>query len=134
MTSNRPTYYKGKLTKWLLTVTLFFSIFTFTGYAGHSQPGRQQATQTERVLSNHHKTCKRTISYKKAFAPSSCNDFIISPYKNWTNTLFTYHLLTKVAFGSMSMRFLSQKPARHFLREKTIPQSSDEDIFTTFIG
>ena len=134
MTSTQFTYHKDKTTKWLLTVTLFFSIFTFSGYAGNSQSRQQQATQTELVISNNHKTCKRTISFKKAFELISCNDFLISPYKNWTNTLFTYNLLTKVKLDSISRQFCSHKSADHFLQAKTVSQSSDEDIFATFIG
>ncbi len=134
MTNTQFTYHKDKLTKWLLTVTLFFSILTFSGYAGNSQSRQQQATQTELVISNNHKTCKRTISFKKAFELTSCNDFLINPYKNWTNTLFTYNLLTKVKLDSISRQFCSYKSADHFLQVKTIPQNSDEDIFATFIG
>lgn len=128
------TYHKDKLTKWLLTVTLFFSIFTFSGYAGNSQSRQQLATQTELVISNNHKTCKRTISFKKAFELTSCKDFLINPYTNWTNTLYTYNLLTKVKLDSISRQFCSHKSADHFLQVKTIPQNSDEDIFATFIG
>jgi len=133
MTNTRYTYHKDKLTKWLLTVTMFFSIFTFSGYAGDSQSRQQQPTQTEIVISNH-KTWKRTIPFKKAFERISCNDFLVSNCKNWTNTLFTYNILTKVKLDSISRQFCSHKPAGHFLQVKTIPQSSDEDIFTTFIG
>ena len=128
------TYHKDKLTKWLLTVTLLFSIFTFSGYAGNSQSRQQQTTQTELVISSNHKTCKRTISYKKAIVLIRCNDFLISPYKCWTNTLSTYNILTKVKFDSISRQFCSQKSANSFLPVKTIPQSSDEDFFVTFIG
>jgi hypothetical protein len=128
------TYLKDKLTKWLLTVVLFFSIFTFSGYDGNSQSRQQQATQTELVISNCHKTCNRTISYKKAFGLFSYNNFFISPCKNWTNTLFTYSILTKVKLDSISSQFYSHKPAFHFLQVKTIPQISDEDNFVTFIG
>jgi hypothetical protein len=134
MTNTQYTYNKDKLTKWLLTVTLFFSIFTFSGYAGNSQSRQQQATQTELVISNNHKTCKRTISFKKAFELVSCNAFFISPYRNWTNTLLTYNLLSKVKFDSISKQFCSHKSADHFLQVKTIPQNSDEDSFATIIG
>ncbi|MGK7392484.1 MAG: hypothetical protein ACNS60_19170 [Candidatus Cyclobacteriaceae bacterium M2_1C_046] len=134
MTNTLFIYDKDKLTKWLLTVALFFSIFTFSGYAGYSQSRQQQATQTELVISNNHKTCKRTISFKKAFELTSCNDFLISTYKNWTNTLFTYNILTKVKLDSISKQFCSYKSADRFPQVKTIPKSSDEDIFATFIG
>jgi len=126
--------YKDKLTKWLLTITLLFSVFTFSGYASNSQSRQQQATQTELVISNNHKTCKRVISYKKYFELISYNDFLISTYISWANTLFTYNILTKVKLDSISKQFYSYKSTGRFLQVKTIPKSSDEDIFVTFIG
>ena len=134
MTNARYTYHKDKLTKWLLTVTLFFSIFTFSGYVGNSQSRQQQATQTELVISNNHKTCKRTISYKKAFVLNGFSEPFNCLYKNWTNTLFTYNILIKVNLDTISRQFYSHNPTDRFLQKKTIPQSSDEDIFVTFIG
>lgn len=134
MMNTQFTYQKDKLKKWLLTVTLLFSIFTFSGYASNHQSREQHTTQTELVISSNHKTCKQTVSYKKAFDLTSSNDFLINPYKSRTNTLFTYNILTKVKFDSLSRQFYSHKSTTPFLQVKTIPQSSDEDIFATFIG
>lgn len=134
MTNTQNTYQKSKLTKWLLTITLFFSVFTFSGYVGSYQSIKHQAIQTERLISNKYKTCKRTISYKKAFDFTSCNNILLSTYKNWANTLFTYNTLTKVKFESISRQFYSHKFIGHFLQVKTIPKSSDEDVFVAFIG
>lgn len=128
MTNTQFTYHKDKLTKWLLTITLFFSIFTFLGYANNYQSRQQQATQTELVVSNNHKNCKRTTSFKKAFELISCNATLISTYKNWTNALLTYNQQTKIKLDNISRQCCSHKSADHFLQVKTIPQSSDEDI------
>lgn len=133
MTNTQFASHKDKLTKWLLTATMVFSIFTFAGYAGNSQLRQQQATQTELVISNNDKTCKRTISYKKAFELISFNTLNRSD-KNWTSALFTFNILTKVKLDNISGQFYSHKPANHFLQVKTIPQSSDEHIFARFIG
>ncbi len=134
MTNTRYTHQKNKLAKWLLMVTLFFSIFTFSGYAGNYQSKQQRATQTELVISYDCRTCKRTISLKKAFELVSCNEFLISPYKNWTNTLFIYNILTKVKLDSITRKFCSHKFAHHILQVSTIHQNFDEDIFVNFIG
>jgi hypothetical protein len=128
MTNAQFTYHKGKLTKWLLAATLFFSIFTFSGYDGNYQSRYQQTTLTELVISNNHEACKRIISFEKAFGLITYIDFLTSPYKNWTNTLFTYNILTKVKINSLSRQFYSHKSADCSLQVKTIPQSSDEDI------
>jgi hypothetical protein len=134
MTNAQFTYHKDKLTKCLLAAALLFSVFTFSGYDGNCQSSYKQTAKTELIFSNNCKTCKRTISYKKAFELIPYNDFLISPFKNRTNTLFAYKILTKVKLDSISRRFYSHKSADCFLQVKTIPQSSDEDIFITFIG
>jgi hypothetical protein len=134
MKNTKHTYHKIKLKNWLLPVTLFFSFFTFSGYAGNFQSIQQKATQIELVILNNHKSCKQLISYKKAFGLLIDNIFSISPYKNWNNILHTCNVLTKVKFDSISKQFNFLKFVDHFLQIKTIPQSSDEDIFATFIG
>jgi hypothetical protein len=134
MRNIKHTYHKIKLTNWLLTVTLFFSFFTFSGYAGNFQSIQQKPTQTELVISNKRKSCKQVISYRKAFGLLIDNEFLISPYKNWTNALYAYNILTKVKFDFISKQFNFLTFVDRFLQIKTIPQSSDEDIFATFIG
>jgi len=134
MNTQYTYYYKDRLTKWLLTVTLLFSIFTFSGYAGNSQSRQQETTQTELVVSNNHKICKQAISYKKGLELISFISPLNSSDKNWINSLITYNILTKVKLDNISRQFHSHKSADHFLQVKTIPQSSDEDIFDAFIG
>jgi hypothetical protein len=134
MRNTKHTYHKIKLTNWLLTVTLFFSFFTFSGYGCNFQSIQQKPTQTELLISNMRKSCKQVISYRKAFGLLIDNEFLISPYKNWKNILHGYNLLTKVKFDSILKQFNFLKFVDHFLQIKTIPQSSDEDIFATFIG
>ncbi|SHG66412.1 hypothetical protein SAMN05443549_105273 [Flavobacterium fluvii] len=134
MMMNTQYPYKDKLTKWFLAVTLLLGIFAFSGYANNLQSRQLQTTQTELVVSNNHKICKRAISYKKGIELS----LFISPQnsfdKNWANALITHNLLTKVKLDTISRQFYSHKPANLFLQVKTIPQSSDEDIFATYIG
>jgi hypothetical protein len=125
--------YKDRLTNWLLTVTLLFGIFTFSGYAGNSQSRQFETTQTELVVSNNPKIYKQTISFKKGIELINFSP-LISSDKNWTNALIAYNLLTKVKQDNLSKQYYSHNPANHFLQVKTIPQSSDEDIFATFIG
>lgn len=134
MMNTQFTYHKEKLTNWLLTITLFFSIFTFSGYAGNSELRLEQENVPELIISNKQTTYKRTISYKKAFKFIICKDLLKSPCKNWRNTLFTLNILTKVKFKSISRQFYAFKTADFFLQPKNIPQSSDEDIFLTSIG
>ncbi|GAA0886506.1 hypothetical protein GCM10009120_51050 [Sphingobacterium siyangense subsp. cladoniae] len=128
MTNAQFTYHKVKLTTWLLTVTLLFSIFTFSGYVGNNKPRHQQAPQTELLISINHKPCRQAFSYKKVFELIRTNEFSISSYKSWTNTLLTYNILTKVKIDSISKQFRFHMFAECFLSVKTIPQGSEEDI------
>jgi hypothetical protein len=115
-------------------VTLLFSVFTFSGYSGNSQSKLKPDTQSELLLSNNQKTGKRTISYKKAFeltrVYSNCN----SHCTNWTNAQLIYNLQIKIKLNSISGQFYLYKFTLPFQQVKTIPQSSDEDIFEFYIG
>lgn len=128
MTNTRYIVLKKELTQWFLRVTLLITLFTVSGYAGNAQSRQQEATKTELIISNNHKTDKRTLSYKFCCQLTRCRGILIRPYKSWINTLFTYEILTKVKFKSISKRFCSHRPASWFLLVKT-PKSTDEDIF-----
>lgn len=128
------TYHKDKLTKWLLMVTLFFSIFTFSGYSNNSQSKQKLVTQSELLLSNNHKTGKRTISYKKAFELIRFNSYLNRHYTSWTNALFSYNLLTKIKLFNILKQFYLYKFTHPYQQVKTIPQSSDESILGLNIG
>jgi hypothetical protein len=127
------TYRKDKITKWLLTVALFFSVFSFSGYAGNYQLKNQQTTQVELVVSGKYKVCKRTISYLKAFEIESCNDSFIRHCKDWKAALLFFNERTKAKLNYILRQFILYKSADYFLHIKTIPTNSDEDIFVTFI-
>lgn len=134
MMNTKYPYYKDKLTKWFLAVTLLFSIFTFSVYAGNSQSRQLGTTKTELVVSNNPIICKRAVSYKKGLELIRFISPLNSSDKNWINSLFTYNILIKVKLDNISRQFYSHKPANHFLQIKTNPQSSDEDLFATLIG
>ncbi len=128
-------YCKNKLPECVLIVILFFSILSFAGYTSHSQSKNQQTTQTELVHSGNYITRKRAISYKKAFEGKASNDVLINPCTKWTNALLlSYNQHIKVKLNNSSRQSNSYKTATYFLPLKTIPQSSDEDIFTMLIG
>lgn len=95
--------------KWLLMVTLFFSIFTFSGYSSNSQLKQKLVTQSELLLSNNQKTGKRTISYKRAFELIRFDSRLNSQYTSWTNALMTYNLLTKIKLNTISRQFYLYK-------------------------
>jgi len=128
------TYQNNMMTKWLLAVTLIVNIFSISGYSDHYQSRLQKATKTELVISNHRKLGKRTVSYKKAVENISFLAPLNSLYKSRKYQLSTHNTLTKVKLDNILRQYYTQKPDYPFLRPKTIPTSSDEDIFVSYIG
>jgi hypothetical protein len=133
MKNNQYTYHSFKLTKWLLTVSLLFSIFAFTGYAGNYQLVQQQSTQIVLVISNDQPACSCIILYQKEFVFSGANESLNCLRKNWTNTLIVYNVLTKVKLDNISKQFYANDPACCLLQVKTIPQSFSENVLITLI-
>lgn len=68
MLSSKKIVLKSKLSKWLLTATLFLSVFSFSGYVGQNQSRQSVIKQTELVVAFTSKINKPTISYKKALS------------------------------------------------------------------
>jgi hypothetical protein len=129
MDTARNTYYQNRMLKWLLSITLLFSVFSFSGYTGNSPLSHLQSTQTELVISKVQKTGKQTFSFKKAFELFHGNELALSPNINWSNALFASNLRTQVKLSSASKHFYTHVSGNRFLPEKTIPQSTDEDIY-----
>ncbi len=134
MINTKHPYYKDRLTKWLLTLTLLFSVFTFLCNIGNLQTRQQESKQIEIVASINSKIYNRAISYKKGLKLVSFISPINALYKSWKNSLITSNLLTKVKLDNISKQYQSHKFAYRFLQVKKISQSSDEDIFATLIG
>lgn len=133
MITARYIYHKNKLTNWLLAATLFLSVFNASGYVGSYSAKQQQATQTELVIPNDLcKTFKRTASFKKAFVTKHFYTPIHGLH-NRADALFAYNVLNKVKLDRLSMQPELCSPASRFMPVKTIPQSSDEDLFIAFI-
>jgi hypothetical protein len=122
------TYPKDKLTKWMLTISLFFSILSFSTYDGYSHTNQQQTTKTELVISSKGNICKWTVSYKSTIGLINTNSLLIWTIKNWSNTLSAYSIITKVRFDSISRQFCMNRSATRFIQIKTIPKSSEEEL------
>jgi hypothetical protein len=123
--------FKTKLNKWLLTATLFLSVFSFSGYAGHTQTRQVAVKQTELLVAVTSKTNKPTISYKKALASFFSLSNSISFDKK---SILQFNRLTKTKFDYLSKQgFIVFCFGRHF-QSKIIPQSLDEDFLISHIG
>jgi len=121
-------FYKDNLSKFLLTLFLFVSIFACPGYIGNSKTFQQQKFQTELVCSNNNKAAKQTVAYKKSSVPLYKNVLFNRSHQVETNTLLLHNSIAKVKFKHISKQCCITRIAKRFLQIKTIPQSSNEDI------
>jgi hypothetical protein len=120
-------YRQNQLSKWLLAITLVCNCFIFQGTAFNSSSEQQKSIQTELIFSHKQKFHKRIIFFSKEFTPSTVKDYF---EKHGTTFLSRYNNLVTVKLVSLSKEMYSFQIADRFLQIKTIPQSSDEDIFS----
>jgi len=123
----------NKFSKYLLTISLFFSLFSFSGYAENYYFPQKSTTQTELLFVNKQKISKRVISYKKAFADNIAAQ-VFSSVENRKQSLITYNMLVKVNFDAISKHLDTFEIENGFLQQKAIPQTPNEDNFTTVLG
>lgn len=131
MLTSDKILFKTKLKKWLLTATLFLSVFSFSGYAGQAQPRQVTIKQTELFVTVTSKTNRPTISYKKALASffNLSNSISFDP-----KSIFQFNGLTKIKFDYLSKQgFIVFSSGRHF-QSRIIPQSQDEEYLITHLG
>lgn len=124
MLTSRKILLKGRLSKWLLTTTLFLSIFSFSGYTGQNQLRHVVIKQTELFVTLNSKSNKSTISYQKALSSyfSSSNSISFD-----AKSILQFDRLNKIKFDYLSKQgFIVFCPGRHF-QSKIIPQSQDEE-------
>lgn len=134
MANVRFTYHQYKLTKLLLTIALFFSVFAFGGCVANYPSTQQQATKTELVASNKYKIHKQAVLYHAIFTPTEFCDSINRSAKNWVAMLFTYQSLTRIRFNAQIKERYSFRPYKRFVLIKKIPQAPDGDILSVSIG
>ncbi|MDP1744403.1 MAG: hypothetical protein Q8L90_02430 [Bacteroidota bacterium] len=127
------TYPKNRFSKFLLAATLFFAVFSFSGYAGNSKSPQQQTTKTELVFSHNYKTGKRIISYKKGIALSTEYNSFNKSKECKKPALSDYNNLNKVKFDANSILLYSFKPAIRFFQLKTIPQNSTTEFSSAIV-
>ena len=128
----QKTYPKEKQTKWLLTVALILSLFSFSGYVSSSQ-SLKQATQTELPISGNLKTSKRGVSYYQSFEKRKPETPLVS--QNYQAIYrFTYNRLVQVRFRNLSKQPRVKNTLDDFFHAKISPLSSKEDDFVSDIG
>lgn len=124
---------KSKLSNFLLAASLFFTVFTFSGYVSNSKSQEQQTTKTELVFSHNYKTSKRIISYKKCIAIPSQYSSLNETREYEKQALSVHDKLTKVKFDANSIKLYSFKPAVLFFQLKIIPQNSTTEFSSAIV-
>ncbi|MBK7873499.1 MAG: hypothetical protein IPJ74_23965 [Saprospiraceae bacterium] len=123
------TYQEGNLSKLLIAITLFVSVFSLSGDFGNAAPSKTKSFQTELIHSPKNTTSK-TISYSKAssfiFAKSQAIDLCYDNIKHIA--LFHSYLSRTYLRVAAKDSFSDHNPK---LPVKVIPQSADEDAFPT---
>jgi uncharacterized membrane protein YeiB len=126
-------YRKDRLSKWLLTLTVLFSIFALLPSVDTSK-SQQQKAQTELVCSFTKSSLAKTVAYKNVNSSVDNNKKINNFQKYQTNSLLNYNRHIIVRLLSISKQFLKFENAIYFVQLKTIPKSSDEDNFISITG
>lgn len=131
MLSSKYILFKTKLSKWLLTATLFLSIFSFSGYVAQNQFRQQEIKQTELFVSLSTKINRFTLSFKKALSNyfSKTNSISFNSF-----SILQYNRLTKIKIEHLSKQSFHVFCSRKYFQNKMIPQSQDEDYLNSLKG
>ena len=124
----------GKAAKWLLKITLLFSLSVFFGYAYGTLEVPIVPAKTELVVTDR-PVVKRHISYRHGLSKTFSKSLIAGFYQLETSkTSLIREQLFKIAFDAGSKKFFSFKEFPGFQLQKTIPKGSDEDLPYLFVG
>jgi hypothetical protein len=132
---SQPLSYKDNLKKWLLIVTLFFSLFNFLGYVGPTLNAQAQALQTELVFSYNYHVARQSVSFYKVYTGScftSARVFARNLYL--VEALAAFNRLISVKLKNSLKTGYQHLADGCFLQSKTIPQSSNEDRPLPLLG
>jgi len=126
------THTNNRQSRWLLSLAILCSIFSFAGYL-HYTPPLQQPTQTELLLSQEGQDTKAAVYFCQTIEKSKVEktSFLQPVY---LNSQLSYNRLTEIQFKAFSQPLVFNKAVDRFFPIKTIPQSSDEDLFISYIG
>lgn len=125
MPISRDIFYKEKLAKFVLIVSLFLSSVNFSGCANSSLQNQQYIQKTELLFSVSLKTAKKVGSFKTAFKKI----FYVLELKNTNiSSILEFNRLIKLKFNCLFIEDLDLNFGK-FFQNKIIPQNSVEESF-----
>ncbi|MEO5643163.1 MAG: hypothetical protein ABIQ40_12630 [Bacteroidia bacterium] len=128
------TYCKGGLSKWLLTVVLFFSSLSFSGYTENPLAHGQEKTQAVPALAAKPNFHKRCITFKRAIAFTYREKIFANTIENKKKALTEKRRLIKIELDDNLRRSFSFIIIEHAVHLETIPQNSGDDLFSSLAG
>ena len=134
MTNNRHRICLSKVARWLLKAALLFNLTAFSLYAQSAQRIPTESVKTELVIAGS-SAIRPHISYHQLLSKTFKNQVIpgFYPVEMYKVQMICERLL-KVAFDSGSKQFFPFRQSRRFQLQKTIPQTSGEDLPHQFAG
>ena len=125
MINDTITYQNGKISKLLLSIALFFGVFSYSGYSINYQSKLVQAVKTELVVKNN-ASFKRCVSYKSLIKFFSRNDFSRSYLSFIILELSSLHTnLTAVNLEIASKQFHLQDQIPYWKKVSAEPKSDE---------
>jgi len=130
---NQRIYPKAWLANWLLRISLFCSVLTFSGFIDLSPPSAPNTTQTEVIFRGNDNPLK-TVSYKRA-CYFVTNDIDLSLLlQRQTYALLIFNKKTQAAFKAASRQMYTIEKLHRFIPKKSIPQYSNSEDSTLLLG
>lgn len=126
--------HKDQWQKWALSLSLVFSVFTFSGYLNQSSSGPAQTAQIELLISKDKRPSQRVFSFKQYLQGSYAEASLFGPSENWTYSLFAYNSLTDLKFDRLSRLVRVSQYTPRFLQAKTIATGQEEDGVAALLG
>ena len=122
-----------KFLKYLITISLFFSVFSLSGNTENSYSSKTLANQTELLIVKKQKSSNRIVSYKKTIAVKIRLQLFNSSIDR-KQSLISFSRLIKVKFNTISKHLNTLEITNRFLQIKTVPQSFKEVFIATHLG
>jgi hypothetical protein len=112
--------------KWLLALTLFFSLFSFLGYTAHVQSRTASVQQTEWVASARHKSAFQVFTLRSA----TTIHIRVDGFSAQSFLLLVFNRLDMLQFKTAMNESYSFDTRRHLILGQIITSASEEELLS----
>lgn len=121
-------YYKPKISKCFMTISLFVSLFIFSPSADNIQIQQEQSTQKELVVSESDNAPKRIFSYQMVLLNLVKKNRLTESAVYHKKTIACFKLITKVKFDNITKLFSSYCVIYPIIPQKLLPQNPSGEL------